>query len=117
MKSILSACLFLYVSLLMSCDNSQTESTLPACIQEKITEIKNESVRNPPAQVWEWKDAGKVYYYITSDCCDQLNFLFDSNCSIVCSPDGGFTGTGNGDCPEFTKSIEKKLLWKDDRGQ
>jgi hypothetical protein len=88
---------------------------VPNCVEKKNKKIKNEEVRNPPAKVWEWKVDGATYYYITSDCCDQFNYLYDDNCNEFCAPDSGFTGGGDGNCPQFNGEIEKTLVWEDDR--
>lgn len=90
-------------------------SNIPACIDDKIGEILNEEVRNPPAQIWEWNEDEQTYYYITSDCCDQYNYLYDINCIEICAPDGGITGTGDGNCPDFVGDIERTLVWEDIR--
>ena len=98
-----------------ACDDAETDSEIPNCIESKINIIKEEEVRNPPAEIWEWKVSSETYYYITSDCCDQFNYLFDQNCNKICAPDGGFSGLGDGNCPDFSGHIEKTLIWKDDR--
>ena len=98
-----------------SCAKLDLEKDVPKCVENKIIEIKKEDIRNPPASVWEWKVDGKIYYYITSDCCDQFNFLYDDKCDEICAPDGGFSGNGDGNCPHFKGSIEKTLIWEDDR--
>lgn len=100
---------------LSSCEKIDLEKDAPNCIERKIRKIKREEVRNPPASVWEWKVDGKTYYYITSDCCDQFNYLYDDNCNEVCAPDGGFSGGGDGNCPQFNGQIEETIIWEDDR--
>lgn len=99
----------------LHCDNSDTNTDYPDCIETKITELKNAPVQNPPAEVWKWEVDGEVYYYITSDCCDQFNILYDIECNISCAPDGGFTGNGDGNYPDFDNTIKKTLIWKDPR--
>lgn len=101
--------------ILPSCEKIDLEKDAPNCIERKIRKIKREEVRNPPASVWEWQVDEKTYYYITSDCCDQFNYLYDDNCNEVCAPDGGFSGGGDGNCPQFNGQIEKTLIWEDDR--
>lgn len=96
-------------------DNGSNEIDAPPCIIDIIESIKNEAVRNPPTQVWKWEAGDAIYYYITSDCCDQYNNLFNESCQIVCAPDGGITGNGDGNCPDFNGDIEKTLIWEDDR--
>ena len=100
---------------LVRCKEVDTAVDVPSCIERKIRKIKREDVRNPPAKVWKWEDAGQIYYYITSDCCDQFNYLHDKNCDIVCAPDGGFTGGGDGTCPDFGEDLKTTLVWEDDR--
>ena len=100
---------------LLSCDNEEFVAEVPSCIERIINEIKSGTVWNPPAQVWKWETDENTYYYITSDCCDQWNYLYDEQCNVVCAPDGGITGMGDRNCPEFNESIVKSLIWSDDR--
>lgn len=95
-------------------DESETLE-IAACVQAMIEIILSEEVWSSPAQVWEWKVDDKTYYYFTADCCDQFNQLFDDSCNYVCAPDGGFTGAGDGLCPDFGDEIVKQLLWEDTR--
>lgn len=101
--------------ILVACKSSNQNEALPSCIKEKIETLKNQPLQNPPAEVWEWKDEKSTSYYITSDCCDQFNYLFSDNCETVCAPDGGFTGKGDQKCPEFLGELKKTLIWKDQR--
>jgi hypothetical protein len=40
----------------------------------------------------------------------------DESCSIICSPDGGFSGKGDGNCIDFfEKRTNGKLIWRDKR--
>ena len=110
--------LYLIVFIILSltcCEEENCEIDIPACIEKKIEEIKMEEVRNPPAQVWRWEVDEQTYYYITSDCCDQWNYLYDGKCNVVCAPDGGITGMGDGNCSHFIEQIEKTLVWEDNR--
>jgi YHS domain-containing protein len=112
-KHILSVLLFFL--LILSCEKSDIGKGVPKCINDMIDDIEKEEVRNPPTKVWKWEVDGSTYYYITSDCCDQYNYLYDENCNVVCAPDGGFTGNGDGNCPVFIKQIVSTLIWKDSR--
>ncbi len=86
---------------LNSCEKNKSTNSIPSCIQDKIDELKNKPKYNPPAKVIQYNYNGKTVYYITSDGCDQFNNLFDSNCNLICAPDGGFTGHGDGKCSDF----------------
>jgi hypothetical protein len=101
----------LFALSLGSCEESLTFIvTVPGCIESKIkAELKSDS---PPTEVWEWKVDQKIYYYFVASCCDQFNYLYDNNCELICAPDGGFSGAGDGQCPEFPASMERTLVWK-----
>jgi hypothetical protein len=98
-----------------SCENTTVNNNVPTCINVKIEEFKNGPVLNPPTEIWQWDVNGQTFYYITSTCCDQYNYLYNANCDIVCAPDGGIIGNGDGKCPEFSSEVTKTLLWKDNR--
>jgi hypothetical protein len=117
MKKLLAVFLFLLVSMLMvsSCEKLVLPDETPACVNSKIREIKDEEVRNPPAEIWKWEVDGGTYYYITSYCCDAFSELYDDKCNLLCAPDGGITGGGDGRCPSWTSQPEKTLVWKDPR--
>jgi hypothetical protein len=90
--------------------------TIPACIQQKIDQIKKEPKWNPPAEVNEYTYNGKKVYLFSSPCCDQYNNLYDSDCNLICAPTGGYTGKGDQKCLDFSeKAKHVKLVWKDDR--
>ena len=101
------------VVLCLSISSCKKES---ACIEEKIKSIKSENVWNPPAKIWSYKYNGQIVYFIPQRCCDIPSVLLDENCNPICSPDGGFTGKGDGRCSDFfDKRTNKKLIWKDKR--
>lgn len=118
MRKQITIILFVFVGLglfLSACEKLNLAVDVPSCIEEKIKDIKKEALRNPPAQVWKWEVDGNTYFYFTSDCCDQYNYLYDEDCNVVCAPDGGFTGNGDGNCLDFNEEIVKTLVWEDDR--
>jgi uncharacterized protein DUF6970 len=115
-KLIIVTIIFLITgSILTSCKESDLDIDTPVCIENKIEEIIKNKVSNPPTQVWKWEADENTYYYITSNCCDQYNYLYTENCDIVCAPDGGITGNGDGNCPIFNNEIIKTLVWEDHR--
>jgi hypothetical protein len=99
----------------LACKKVDTAEAVPNCVDKKIHEILEVDPHSTAAEVWKWETGDKTYYYFTSDCCDQFNYLYDTDCNLVCAPDGGLSGGGSGDCPEFTNLIEKTLVWEDDR--
>lgn len=118
MRKQITIILFVFVGLglfLSACEKLNLAVDVSSCIEEKIRDIKKEALLNPPVQVWKWEVDGNTYFYFTSDCCDQYNYLYDKDCNVVCAPDGGFTGNGDGNCPDFNEEIMKTLVWEDDR--
>ena len=80
---------------LESCEKAGA-SVVPACIQETIRQIQSEPVTNPASSVWQYTYKGKTVYFIPSICCDIPSRLIDTECKLICNPDGGFTGKGEG---------------------
>lgn len=100
----------------ISATQTDTPSDAPGCIQQKIQGILAEPVRNPPARILRFTFNGDTVYYIPAYCCDQYSELYDKSCNLICHPDGGITGGGDGQCPTFwstaTDSVE---IWRDPR--
>jgi hypothetical protein len=86
---------------------------VPDCVRDLIGAIQTEPVRNPPASVWQYEYGGSVVYYVTAYCCDLPSMLYTEDCEFICSPDGGFSGKGDGNC---TATLQRGLLvWQDMR--
>ena len=74
------------------------------------------AVRTPPGSVWQYTFKEQTVYFIGADCCDQFSELYDSNCNLICAPDGGITGYGDGKCASFFKiRTDEILIWQDTR--
>jgi hypothetical protein len=117
MKSIfLTIVTVLTLALLLSLPQCRKENSVPSCIEKVINKIKSENVRNPPGSVWQYEYNDQTVYYIPPYCCDVPSQLFDENCNLICNPDGGFFGGGDGKCTDFfIKRKNGKLIWQDDR--
>jgi len=85
-------------------------------VNQLIKKFQSEPVGNPPQSIWRYEYKGEIVYYIPPQCCDQFSILYDANGNIICAPDGGFTGGGDGRCPDFfSERTNEKLVWKDTR--
>jgi hypothetical protein len=115
MKYTYTIKLLLLVSILLILHSCSKRKKAENCSKNLIELLKNEPLRNPPAKLYKWKVDSKTYYYIPPYCCDQFSSLYDINCSLICAPDGGFTGKGDGNCPEFNGKVKSTLLWEDTR--
>ncbi|MFV0604939.1 MAG: DUF6970 domain-containing protein [Niabella sp.] len=109
--------MLLTVITFFSCEKpSQVENNIPECIEAKIKQIAEDPVRNPRGAVWQYRYKGQIVYFIPQYCCDMFSELYDSNCELICHPDGGITGAGDGQCADFfSERTNEKLIWKDSR--
>lgn len=106
----------LYSSLLLlttvqpGCREADLPASLPECIQHKIRYgVREKGVL--PIEVWKWEYNSNTSYYFRMECCDQLNYLYNEDCTYLCAPDGGITGAGGGDCFLPDSLITKTLIW------
>ena len=85
-------------------------------MEQIINDLKTAEVSNPPAKVFSYTFNGETVYYIAGPCCDNFSDLYNSSCEIICHPDGGINGTGDGQCPTFSAdATDEKLIWADER--
>ncbi len=85
-------------------------------LNQVIEKEKNEPVANPPASLTKCVYKNKIVYYLPPRCCDIPSVLYNENGEVICAPDGGFTGDGDGKCQDFFE--EKKdceIIWEDSR--
>jgi hypothetical protein len=93
---------------------SSAQSSNPKWVNQLISTFKNEPVGNPPQSIWRYEYQGQDVYFIPAQCCDQYSKLFDSSGNLICAPDGGFIGKGDGRCPDFISiRADETLIWKD----
>lgn len=90
--------------------------SVPKCIQKLVKQYKSKPKQEPATAIYEYEYNGAKVYYVTAPCCDQMGTLYDAKCNILCHPDGGITGTGDGKCSDFNSTkTNEVLIWKDDR--
>lgn len=100
----------------VGCKNDEVPKGTPECVKNVINRIQNQAVSNPPSKVFRYLYKGKIVYYVPPICCDIRSTLFDEDCNVLCSPDGGFSGGGDEKCADFFASrLEEKLIWQDAR--
>lgn len=92
------------------------DKTLPGCILNLINQFKAEEKQNPPRMIYRYQYKGREVYYVPPVCCDFYSDLYDSTCTIIAHPDGGYTGRGDGSAADFISTrTEEQLIWKDER--
>jgi hypothetical protein len=56
---------------------------------------------------------GKTVYYVAAPCCDRLNYVYDADGKKLGSPDGGFSGRGDGRLDDFQDTVQDRtLIWR-----
>jgi hypothetical protein len=89
-------------------------SPVPAAITALIHELESQPIANPPAYLASYEYAGRVVYYVPPRCCDIFGDLYDAAGKVICHPDGGLTGKGDGRCPDFLNQRKNEvILWRD----
>jgi hypothetical protein len=89
---------------------------VPAAITALIHDLESQPVANPPAHVASYEYAGQVVYYLPPRCCDIFGDLYNAAGQVICHPDGGLAGKGDGRCPDFfTLRTNETIIWRDPR--
>ena len=99
-----------FIFLFTRCEKVDVPKDTPKCIKSKIKKEND----NCLGEVFEYDYKGKtVYYFKSTSCIDGLNYLYDDNCNLICSPDGGLDGRGDGGCDDFfVAATNQRLIWK-----
>jgi hypothetical protein len=106
---------FIIIIFLVGCSQA-TPSSNPAWVDKLIKQFGSDPVGNPPQSILSYDYNGQVVYFVPAQCCDQYSMLYDASGSVICAPDGGFTGKGDGKCPDFfTERSNEQLIWQDFR--
>lgn len=101
--------------LFVSCNKEDLPKDTPGCISDKIEAIAEGDPWNPTAKIYSYQYNGETVYYFPAHCCDVPSKVYDSNCNLICSPDGGLTGSGDGLCNDFFSTrTDEKLIWEDE---
>lgn len=88
----------------------------PGWLRDRIEKVLAAAPENPPVQIVRYRYNNQVVYYETAPCCDQFTTLYAADGKVICQPDGGITGKGDGQCPDFTKNrTNETLVWQDPR--
>jgi hypothetical protein len=94
----------------------EQQPTLPQWLTTLIEKLSTAPVANPPAQIIQYQYNDATVYYLPPQCCDIMGVLYDVDGHILCHPDGGIVGRGDGKCPDFHRTKAQKLvIWRDER--
>ena len=88
----------------------------PAWLRALTTQIESEPVTNPPSSIVRYRYRGEIVYFRPSQCCDVYSDLYDTTGVLICHPDGGITGAGDGRCSDFAAARSGgRVVWADSR--
>ena len=88
----------------------------PPWLQQLIARIESEPVTNPPSSILQYRYRGATVYFRPARCCDVFSDLYDEAGALLCHPDGGLTGGGDGRCTDFLAlRTAERLVWQDTR--
>ena len=95
-----------------------TPSGNPAWVDTLIEEFQNAPVGNPPQSVWRYEYADQIVYFVPAQCCDMFSTLYDAEGTVLCAPNGGLDGRGDGRCADFhSQRTAEALIWEDPRAR
>lgn len=77
------------------------QQDVPECIQRIIDGEQDGYFVIAPVFVAAYQYREQLVFYFSNDCCDISNPVLDENCDYICSPDGGRSGGGDGQCLDF----------------
>jgi predicted PolB exonuclease-like 3'-5' exonuclease len=85
---------------------------VPTCIKNTVENKEGGANVPSPQFLLRYKYNGSTVYFFYAACCDQYNYLLDSDCKKICAPTGGFGGSGDGKCPDFFDvARNKEIIW------
>ncbi|GAB3542081.1 hypothetical protein GCM10027443_42350 [Pontibacter brevis] len=85
-------------------------------LNQMIQQMQEDETANPPAKIYRYTYRDQEVYYVTGRCCDIPGKVYDMYGNIICEPDGGITGKGDGRCPDFFEQRkDETLIWEDKR--
>ena len=111
--------MFLAVSLLLAGCGAQGPAApepLPTFVDALVRQLSTAPVANPPASIARYEYKGRIVYYVPPRCCDIRGDVYLSDGMLLCQPDGGFDGRGDGRCADFfSERRNEYIVWRDSR--
>ena len=94
----------------------QVHDETPDWLRRLILRLEQAPVANPPRHVARYVYRNALVYYLPPSAGDQMSTLYDRDGAVLCAPDGGLTGRGDGKCPDFfTARRNEQIVWRDPR--
>ena len=85
---------------------------VPPVVAKLIERFKS-SPSTSPSAVWRYQYNGATVFYVPRlACCDIKSRLYNAQGTLMCYPDGGVAGIGDGKCRDFfSKRSNGQQLW------
>jgi hypothetical protein len=91
-------------------------NSMPAWLTALVRQSEAQPVANPPAFIARYEYKGQSVYFLPQRCCDIMSVVYNSEDAIICHPDGGLTGRGDGMCADFfVERRNERILWRDSK--
>jgi hypothetical protein len=112
--------LALFCLYICSISCSGTAPVAPETTQQWLTTLirsfETQPVTNPPASITRYDYKNEVVYFVPPRCCDVWSDLYRADGALICHPNGGVAGTGDGRCPDFLAERKNPtIIWQDPR--
>ena len=92
--------------------------TTPNWLDQLVATFEAAPVANPPHRIVHYRYHEQTVYYVPPSCCDQPSALYDDAGKLLCEPDGGITGRGDGRCADFhQRRSDESVFWSDPRSR
>ena len=98
--------------------NAEADTTArPLWLRQRIAVVLAERKKpQPTIRMFRYAYKGQQVYWESAPCCDQYSTVYTLKGKIICHPDGGITGNGDGQCASFDKEkTNERLVWQDPR--
>ena len=63
-----------------------------------------------PVTIARYLYHNQTVYYISPVVVDGFSQLFDKKHTLLCSPEGGLTGKGDGQCADFFQKAKNEVI-------
>lgn len=91
----------------------ETQEWLTALIRT----LEQQPIANPPLSITRFEYKSEAVYFVPPRCCDVWSDLYRADGTMICHPNGGVTGGGDGRCPDFFEQRKNaQVIWQDPRG-
>ena len=97
-----------------SAPSTRTEvAGLPEWLRIRLADYDAQPGPAAPRAVFQVRYGDGVAYWVQAGCCDQLDPLIDARGVLLCYPSGGFTGRGDGKCPQaLPPAADRREVWR-----